>query len=139
MPECQAYGCLNKAGEGARKVKRFFQIPNATKYPAKRDLAIKWLYNIGTGHTVDKLNFHRKVVCEDHFTEQCFKKNVEHVLLGLPEWRLLKEHAVPTYSVHRQQTCGASGSGCLTSRTRRVNAQNVGTYTSSIPEVNWPK
>ena len=60
----------------------------------KRDLAIKWLHNIGTGHTVDKLNFHSKVVCEDHFTEQCFKKDVEHVLLGLPELRLLKEFLI---------------------------------------------
>ena len=104
MPECQAYGCLNKAGEGAGKGKRFFQIQNATKFPAKCDLAIKWLHNIGTGHTVDKLNFQRKVVSEDLFTEQCFKKDVKHVLLGLPEQRLLKEDAVPTKFVHRQQT-----------------------------------
>ena len=94
MPECQTYGCLNKAGEGAGKGKRFFQKPNATKFPAKHDPAIKWLHNIGTGHTVDKFNFHHKVVCEDHFTEQCFKKDVEHVLLGLPELRLLKEFLI---------------------------------------------
>ena len=104
MHECQAYGCLNKAGEGAGKGEKVFQIPNATKFPAKRDLAIKWLHNIGTGHTVDKFNFHRKVVCEGQFTEQCFKKDVEHVLLGLPERRLLKEDAVLTECVHRQQT-----------------------------------
>ena len=79
---------------------RFFQIPNATKFHVKRDLAIKWLHNIGTGHTIDKFNFHRKVVCEDQFAEQCFKKDVEH---GLPERRLLKE-AVPIEFVHRQQT-----------------------------------
>ena len=100
MPECQAYRCLNKAGEGAGK--RFFQIPNATKFPGKRDLVIKWLHNIGTGHTVDKLNFHRKVVCEDKFRAVLKKKDVEHVLLGLPKRRLLKEDAVPTEFVHRQ-------------------------------------
>ena len=44
------------------------------------------------------------MVCEDQFTEQCFKKDVEHVLLGLPERRLLKVDAVPTECVHRQQT-----------------------------------
>ena len=76
------------------KGKGFFQIPNATKFHAKRDLAIKWLHNNGTDHTIDKLNFHRKVVCEDHFIEQCFKKDVEHVLLGLPELRLLKEFLI---------------------------------------------
>ena len=83
--------------------KRFFQIPNATKFHVKHDQAIKWLHNIRTGHIVDKFNFHCKVVCEDQFTEQCFKKDVEHVLLGFPERRLLKE-AVPTEFVHRQQT-----------------------------------
>ena len=49
MPECQAYGCTNKAGEGEGKGKSFFQIPNAAKQPGKRELAMKWLHNIGTG------------------------------------------------------------------------------------------
>ena len=66
-----------------------------TKFPAKRKLAIKWLHNIGTGHNVDRFNFHRKVVCEDHFTEQSFKKDVEHSLLGLPERKHLKKDVVP--------------------------------------------
>ena len=39
------------------KRERFFQIPNATKSPAKRELAIKWLHNIGTGHNVDRFFF----------------------------------------------------------------------------------
>ena len=103
MPVCKAHGCVNKAGEGVPKGNRFFQIPNATKFPAKRELTIKWLHNIGTGHNADRFNFHRKVVCEDHFTEQSFKKDVEHSLLGLPERKLLKEDAVPSEFVHRHQ------------------------------------
>ena len=83
MPECQEYGCVNKAG-GVSKGKRFFQIPNAMKFPANRS-AVKWLHNIGTGHNVHRFNFHRKVICKDHFTEQSFKKDVEYSLLGLPE------------------------------------------------------
>ena len=35
---------------------------------------------IETGHNVDLFN--RKIVCEDHFTEQYFKKDLEHSLLG---------------------------------------------------------
>ena len=48
MPECQVYACINKAGEGALNGKKNFQITNATKFPAKRDLLIKWLHTIGT-------------------------------------------------------------------------------------------
>ncbi len=69
----------------------------------KHGLAIIRLHNIGTGHNADSFNFHRKVVCEDHFTEQSFKKDVEHSLLGLPERKLLKEDVVPTEFVHRHQ------------------------------------
>ena len=79
---------MNKAGEGASNGKKIFQITNATKFPAKRELPIKWLHTIGgwgfieTGHNVDRLIFNRKIVCEDHFTEQYFKKDVEYSLLG---------------------------------------------------------
>ena len=61
---------MNKAGEGASKGKKIFQITNATKFPEKRELPIKWLHTIGgwgfieTGHNVDRLIFNRKIVCE---------------------------------------------------------------------------
>ena len=48
MPECQVYRCINKAGEGASNGKQIFQITNATKFPANREPAIKWLHTIGT-------------------------------------------------------------------------------------------
>ena len=75
---------------------------NANKFSAKRELAMKWLHNIGTGHTVEKFNFKRKMVCQDHVTI-----DLEHRLLGLGERR------------------GASGSGSVTSHTHRRNVQNV--------------
>ena len=56
-----------------------FQITNATTFPAKRELFIKWLHCCN-GHNVDLFN--RKIVCEDHFTEQYFKKDLGHSLLG---------------------------------------------------------
>ena len=59
--------------------------PNANKFSAKRELAMKWLHNIGTGHTVEKFNFNWKMVCQDHVTI-----DLEHRLLGLGERRLLK-------------------------------------------------
>ena len=50
--------------------KKIFQISNATKFPAKLELAITWLHNIGTGHSGDQFKFNSEVVCEDHFTQQ---------------------------------------------------------------------
>ena len=88
MPECQLlYGCINKAGEGASKGEKIFQITNAMKFHAKRELPVKWLHTIGTGHKCgstffnDRI-FNRKIVCEGHFTEHYFKKDVELALLG---------------------------------------------------------
>ena len=44
MLACQAVGCTNEQS----KIKQlsFFRIPNATKYPEKKGLAMKWLHNI---------------------------------------------------------------------------------------------
>ena len=62
MLECQAYGCQKKAGEESVKGKRFFLMLYINKFSAKRELAMKWFHNIGTGHTVEKCNFNRKIV-----------------------------------------------------------------------------
>ena len=48
MFECQSYGCQKKAGEGSERKEIF---PNANKLSAKRELAMKLLHDIGTGHT----------------------------------------------------------------------------------------
>ena len=58
------FGCITKVGEGASKGKKIFQIANATKFPAQRDLAIKWLHNIGPGYNVDRFNFNRKITSQ---------------------------------------------------------------------------
>ena len=81
------YGCINKAGEVALKGEKIFQITIAMKFPAKRELPIKWLHTIGTCNNADRLIhndriFNRKIICEDHFTEQYFKKDVERAWLG---------------------------------------------------------
>ena len=78
--------------------------PNANKFSVKRDLAIKWLHNIGT---VKKFNFNRKMVCQDHVTI-----DLEHRLLGLGERRLLNEGTVPTEFVHRTKSSGPKGRCC---------------------------
>ena len=72
MTECQPSGCINKSGEGVSKGKKIFKIINTTKFPTKRELAIMasldhlhW-----NGSQCGSIEFNRKVVCEDHFTEQ---------------------------------------------------------------------
>ena len=69
---------------------------NANKLSAKWELAMKWLHNIGTGHTVENFNFNRNMVCQDHVTV-----DLEHRLLGLDERQLLNEDTNPTEFVHR--------------------------------------
>ena len=74
---------------------------NANKFSAKRGLAMKWLHNIGRGHTVEKFNFNGKMVSQDHVTV-----DLEHMLLGLGERRLLNEDIVPTEFVQRTKSPG---------------------------------
>ena len=90
--------------------------PNANKFSARRELAMKRLHNIGTGHTVEKFNFNRKMVCQDHVTI-----DLEHRLLGLGERRLLNEGTVPTKFVHITKSPGPKGRCCY--GTRRAVSQ----------------
>ena len=57
MPECQAYGCVNKAGEGVSEGKRFFPIPNSMKFHANR--SADWPSN---GFTISELDMMRIIL-----------------------------------------------------------------------------
>ena len=62
--------CLNvKHTDAKRRQERVSErkeiFPNANTFSAKRKLAMKWLHNIGTGYTVEKCNFNRKMFCQD--------------------------------------------------------------------------
>ena len=97
MFECQATEkqCRRRVSER----KEIF--PNANKFHAKRELAMKCLHNIGAGHTVERFNFNRKMVCQHHVTV-----DLEHRLLGFGERRLVNENTVPTECVHRKKSSG---------------------------------
>ena len=93
---------IRMSKEGRRRVSERKEIfPNANKFSTKRELAMKWLHSIGTGHTVKTFNFNRKMVCQDHVTV-----DLEHRLPGLGERRLLNEATVPTEFVHRTKSPG---------------------------------
>jgi len=96
---------------------------------------MEWLHNIGTAHTVEKFNFNRKVVCEDHFTVDSFKVDLENRLLGLVERRLLKEDAVPTEFVHITNSPGPSGA--VAREVRKRDKQKVGKYYKSGTRISF--
>lgn len=124
MPECQAYGCKNKPH--LCKGKSFFKIPDPSKGDAAtREQAAKWLHFIGTGFTVDTFKFgSAKLVCEDHFTQECFTEDA-HIkmskLLGTtPRYsKVLVPGAVPTIFVHRPAKCDHGRAARLQDRTKK--------------------
>ena len=108
MPQCQVHDCRLKRGLGAGKGVSFFKIPDGSK-PENREIAQKWLHFIGTGHSVDHFEFaNHKLVCENHFTPDCFTDDY-HIrqckLFGkTPRHKhVLREGAVPTVVSHRRQ------------------------------------
>lgn len=96
MPACQAINCSNKQGECK---KSFFVIPNPARDDTSKQRCKQWLTNLRNR----KLRFEnyvfnaRKLVCEDHFTPDCFDRNhVAESLNFLPRCKKLKPDAVPT-------------------------------------------
>ena len=109
MPMCQAWNCTTEQKSGLV----FGVVPNPNKDPGNKELynrAAAWLHNIGTGYTVETLDWGKtgraKVVCEEHFTEDCFYEDT-HIkqckLLGLtPHYtKRLKIDAIPTIFKHK--------------------------------------
>ena len=120
MFECQATEKQSRRRVSERK--EIF--PNANKFHAKRELAMKCLHNIGAGHTVEKFYFNRKMVCQHHVTV-----DLEHRLLGLGEKRLVNEDTVPTEFVNRKKSLGLSGVAMAREeRSRKRDEHNVCKY-----------
>ena len=57
---------------GKRKGISLFTIPNKRIKQEKKDLASRWLFNNGTGWTVNNYSRSQKI-CDAHFKESCFK------------------------------------------------------------------
>ena len=57
MVTCAAHGCYNRSDKGKGKGISFFSFPNPRIKPEKKDLAARWLFNIGTGWTVKNYSF----------------------------------------------------------------------------------
>ncbi|KAK3101357.1 hypothetical protein FSP39_002994 [Pinctada imbricata] len=96
MPSCQALNCTNERGKCQ---KSFFRIPNPNKNAEQKRLCKQWITNLKNG----KLSFDTfkygdsKIVCEDHFTADCFERNVVAESLNFhPKRKRFIPNAVPT-------------------------------------------
>ena len=95
MPSCQAINCTNERGKCA---KSFFEIPDPRKSTEKRKLCKLWIDHLRN----DKLNIETfewsksRVVCQDHFTENCVERNTIAESLGFKTKLTLKPGSVPT-------------------------------------------
>ena len=95
MEMCAVYGCYNRSDKGKGKGISFFSIPNLRIKPEK-DLAARWLINIGTRWTVMNYSFSgAQRVCHEHFEESCFEAELQ-TRLGFKRFKHPKPGAVPT-------------------------------------------
>ena len=93
---CCLYGCYNRSDKGKGKGISFFSFPNPRIKPEKKDLAARWLFNIGTGWTVKNYSFdNAKKVCHEHFEESCLETELQE-RLRFRIHKHLKPDAVPT-------------------------------------------
>ena len=96
MVTCAAYGCYKRSDKGKGKGISFFSFPNPRIKPEKKDLAARWLFNIGKGWTVKNYSFdNAKKVSHEHFEESCFETELQE-RLGFRIRKRLKPDAVPT-------------------------------------------
>ncbi|XP_022110732.1 uncharacterized protein LOC110990176 [Acanthaster planci] len=95
MAKCQVPECYNRRDKDKGR-KSFFRIPDPAK--GYRDLAQRWLANIGSGKKVEGFVFSKnKLVCEDHFELTCFREDLQARVLGYrPARKKLKPGSVPT-------------------------------------------
>ena len=81
MVMCAAYGCQYRSDRGKGKRISLFTIPKTRIKPEKKVLAARWLFNIGTGLTVNNYTFIRsQKVCHGHFEECCLEAELQTTL-----------------------------------------------------------
>ena len=96
MPSCQAFNCTNERGKCQ---KSFFRIPNPNKDAESKRLCKQWITNLKNGKlSIDTFKAgDAKIVCEDHFTAECFDRNAVAESLNFhPKRKRLLPNAVPT-------------------------------------------
>ena len=80
-------GCYNRSEKGKGKGISLFSIPYPRIKPEKKDLAARWLFNIGLESLWR--------VCHEHFGETCLEAELQ-TRLGFWRFKQPKPGAVPT-------------------------------------------
>nr|CAH7712564.1 unnamed protein product [Callosobruchus chinensis] len=97
MPQCYVTSCTNYYGKTKGNAKVIYHM-----LPSAPGIAAKWSHLCG-----DKMLPPYARVCSDHFTPDCYQRDLQHELLGLPLRKKLKPNAVPNLSLPRKN--GARG------------------------------
>lgn len=95
MPQCFVSNCSNYYGKTRGKVKVMYHI-----FPTKSELVAKWSVLCGY-----KKDFRPPIyarVCSEHFSNNCYQRDLQHELLGLPLRKKLKPDAVPNRNLPNQ-------------------------------------
>lgn len=95
MPQCFVTNCSNYYGKTRGKVNVMYHI-----FPSKSELAAKWSVLCGYKKDFKAPAYAR--VCSEHFTPNCYQRDLQHELLGLPLRKKLKVDAVPNRNLPNQ-------------------------------------
>lgn len=88
MPQCLVKTCGNYYGKTRGTGSVIYHM-----LPTSPSLHEKWV-ELCTAKKNMKVNAHVRV-CSDHFSESCYRRDLQHELLGLPPRRRLKPGALP--------------------------------------------
>jgi len=89
MVYCMGYDCSNDS--------RFTTGVTYHRLPKDKELCSQWLAKISRENPTISKN---SVVCSDHFTPECFERNLKAELLGTKPKATLKSNAIPTIFSH---------------------------------------
>ena len=100
MPQCKAFGCFNRQGEGDAKGKSFFAFPKPDK---DRKTCQLWLDKLKNSSLPEKVSDYKWLpshrVSEDYFKEDCFYgvySTAVATALNFTGKKLLKPGSVPS-------------------------------------------
>ncbi|XP_057671366.1 uncharacterized protein LOC130903164 isoform X1 [Diorhabda carinulata] len=87
MPQCYVSSCSNYYGKTRGNSKIIYHM-----IPTDTELLSKWIKVCRTGKEPPPPHAR---VCSEHFSENCYQRDLQHELLGLPLRRKLKFGAIP--------------------------------------------
>lgn len=94
MPQCLVESCGNYYGKTRGEHKVIYHM-----LPSNLELQKKWV-ELCTNKSNAKVNSYARV-CSEHFSDSCYRRDLQHELLGLPLRRKLKTDALPDRNLPR--------------------------------------